>query len=158
MGMLIGDKESYNDEYFTETKKQEAIRLAWVEAIGRVAYKYNKVFISEDHGCMDYDLRFGDVINEIEIVSEDKASGWAKVRPKSLSGIEDNNGWTSILSEDDLPKEEGSYFTLTNYSKEIIERDYPIFSKSMTIEDENKWWLENITHYQKIVKPSKPIF
>ena len=78
--------------------------------------------------------------------------------PESIIGITNNNGWIKIESEEDLPKNNGSYFTKTNYCKETIERDYPIFTKSMSIEDERKWWLENITHYQPIVKPNEPLY
>lgn len=79
-------------------------------------------------------------------------------RPKSLRGIETNNEWIRIESEDDLPNDNGSYFTKTNYCKEIIKRDYPTFIKSISIEDERKWWLKYVTHYQPIIKPEPPIY
>lgn len=135
-----------------ETKKQEAIRLAWIEQIGEEAYKHNKVFISEEDGCMDYDLRFGGVINEIEIVSEDKASGWAKVRPKSLSGIENNNGWISILSEEDLKLERGYYWF--KWKSADGEENIQI----AIVDNRGINLYQEPTHYQPIQKPQPPIF
>ena len=82
------------------------------------------------------------------------------IRPKSLLGIEDNNGWIKIESEADLPKE--SYGKYHVFTKEPIYSDEP---KSQNIEefwgdDKNKtdWWIKNITHYQPIIKPLTPIY
>lgn len=141
-----------------ETKKQEAIRLAYYKEF-ELSGCDKVIFESRFNNIKQYICENGWFEGNLHNVKMDRfdVSGH-EIRPKTLNGIDNNSGWISIESEDDLPKESGSYFTLTNYSNEIIERDYPIFTKSMTIEDENEWWLKNITHYQPIIKPKKPIF
>jgi len=73
-------------------------------------------------------------------------------RPKSLQGIENNNGWTKIESEDDLLKESGEYWTAIGESpdevfyNEFVERKY------------FKWRNIEVTHYQPIQKPQPPIY
>lgn len=75
-----------------------------------------------------------------------------KIRPKSLKGIEDNNGWIRIESEDDLPKVDGiSCWIITEKNKEIRQRWF------------NKFWNEyegegKVTHYQPIEKPKPPLY
>ena len=75
-----------------------------------------------------------------------------KFRPKSLLGIEDNNGWTKIESEEDLPKEGHIYWTLRKGFT------YPMY---VIVGDEGinqKYWLDNYSHYQPIQKPNAPIY
>lgn len=73
-------------------------------------------------------------------------------RPKSLQGIEDNNGWIKIESEDDLPKENNEYYwTITENDKDIKERWFNKFFNEY--EGEGK-----VTHYQPIIKPKPPIY
>ncbi|MDV3461787.1 hypothetical protein CMV04_12280 [Elizabethkingia anophelis] len=71
-------------------------------------------------------------------------------RPKSLSGIDNNRGWTRIESEEDLPKEPGHYFAIDIFRSEpcII-----VFEQAL-----KKNWLEVVSHYQPIEKPKPPIF
>lgn len=71
-------------------------------------------------------------------------------RPKSLTGIETNNGWIKIESEADLPKEEGLYFTMRR-DKTKIEITHFFF-------DYAKEFKRLATHYQPIVKPEPPIY
>ena len=73
------------------------------------------------------------------------------IRPKSLSGIDDNNGWIRIESEDDLPKVQDSFYVCFK-NGEIIQR-YFIPNNKHSKED----W-RNITHWQPIEKPLKPLY
>jgi len=79
-------------------------------------------------------------------------------RPKSIQGIENNNKWIKIESEDDLPEQGGSYYVTrcdkvetAVYVKDnrwlVKGNDYP----KTTI-------LHSITHYQPIQKPQPPIY
>lgn len=77
------------------------------------------------------------------------------IRPKSLQGIETNNGWIKIESEDDLPKHKGDYFVYTR-NKEI-ETVYADGDISL-MEHTSKSWIRNFTHYQPIEKPKPPIY
>jgi hypothetical protein len=74
------------------------------------------------------------------------------VRPKSLSGIENNIGWIKIESKDDLPKENG-YFMCLYQDGEIIPHHFSINS-----EFDRELFLQEFTHYQPIVKPKPPIY
>ena len=71
-------------------------------------------------------------------------------RPKSLQGIETNNGWVKIESEADLP-ENKNVWICTNNNRVLIS------SKAVL-----NWVLNNpdnkITHYQPIEKPKPPIY
>ena len=79
-----------------------------------------------------------------------------KFRPKSLQGIETNNGW--IDSEKDLPEQGGEYHVVIKGKL-----DKAVYVKS------NRWLVngndypkttqtQGISHYQPIVKPKPPIF
>lgn len=72
-------------------------------------------------------------------------------RPKSLSGIETNNGWNRISGPEDLPKEPGLYTVLNNDG--IIEdfRWEDHFRKQMV-------WLEYFTHWRPAEEIPKPIY
>ncbi len=71
-------------------------------------------------------------------------------RPKSLQGIENNNGWIKIESEADLPNEYGYYFAFDNLSNDV---NIILFSPENKVN-----WIDNVTHYQPITKPLKPIY
>lgn len=75
------------------------------------------------------------------------------VRPKSLQGIENNNGWIRIESEEDLPKEPIECWFIH------YERIYSgafggrMFGSGATLAG----W-KTVSHYQPIVKPEKHIY
>lgn len=70
--------------------------------------------------------------------------------PKSLQGIENNNGWIKINEENDLPIEQMEYYWVIgeNYSIHQV-----IFHEGI-----KDIWLSRYSHYQPIIKPKKPIF
>lgn len=74
------------------------------------------------------------------------------IRPKSLYGIEDNHGWTKIESEDDLPKESGEYY--------VMDKINGVASTIFSIHDEvdRMFWINQISHYQPIVYPKRPLY
>jgi len=86
-------------------------------------------------------------LTDIETEYSDSKRAW---RPKSLSGIENNNGWIRIESEADLIVEEGYYAVFNTRFKgneiSIIQIVIPYKLDSY------------ITHYQPIIKPEKPIY
>ncbi|WP_407489188.1 hypothetical protein [Elizabethkingia anophelis] len=77
------------------------------------------------------------------------------VRPKSITGIENNRGWTRIESEEDLPKdrniEDLLMFTETG---EILVAS----SKYLSDAEIRRYWIKTVSHWQKFVKPNPPIF
>lgn len=73
-------------------------------------------------------------------------------RPKSLSGIENNNGWLSIKHHG-LPNKFGAYWTFTQNNKEPSANTFGLFgSTSWTFDD------DLVSHYQLIIKPNNPIY
>lgn len=69
-----------------------------------------------------------------------------KYRPKSLQGIEDNNGWIKIESEADLPKDNSiNYHALNIEFPDDIE-------VCLRVEVDKRF-----THYQPIEKPKPPL-
>lgn len=73
-------------------------------------------------------------------------------RPVSLSGIENNNGWIKIESDDDLPKEVDTYYLFNNYTKKIESRFY------VPTNVNDKILFRQYSHYQPIEKPEPPIY
>lgn len=73
-------------------------------------------------------------------------------RPKSLQGVEHNNGWVKLESEDDLPKNEDGLYSLTHIDKDgyLPAESYYILEKF--------WRSGTITHYQPIEKRQPPIY
>jgi hypothetical protein len=89
-------------------------------------------------------------ISSVEFSLWDKKN--AKIRPKSIQGIENNNGWIKIESDDDLPKKSGMYWTFI-IGKEVVANTFNTFGN-------NEFTFDNgvVTHYQPIQKPQPPIY
>lgn len=74
-----------------------------------------------------------------------------RYRPKFLQGIDNNNGWIKIESEDDLPTDEnfdywacnGNHFYNLPYTCSELREDFKVNN-------------DYFTHYQKITVPKKP--
>lgn len=82
-----------------------------------------------------------------------------KIRPKSLQGIEDNNGWQKIESEADLPpntKEANKAYKVL--CKHIKFPDSLITAIWGCTEIHKKQWLKDFTHYKLIDEEIPPIF
>lgn len=67
-------------------------------------------------------------------------------RPKSLQGLETNNGWIKIESEDDLPKIQATYHVILKNGNQYMR----------TFADKSSFF--DVTHYQPIEKPQPPIY
>lgn len=81
--------------------------------------------------------------------------GYLKLRPKSLQGIENNNGWVRIESEADLPKESGEYFFFSRITNSSVINYFITDSK---VEMLNKKILSQYSHYRPISRPEPPIY
>lgn len=131
-----------------EKAKQQAIINAYGEYWDEVKSQV------DENGFIDIfklpPILFDSVIND----------GSSKWRPKSLTGIENNNGWIKIESENDLPKEP--------YGKYEVYSNNPIFSQIPKIQgiddfwqnDENKKqdWMNSYTYYKPIILSKPPIY
>ena len=118
--------------------KQEAIKKAY----GRF---YNEKHIRSDGSMSEVIWKH----LEVDLEYDDFSTGY--FRPKSLSGIDDNNGWTRIESEADLPKDNKDIFI-------IIDGDIHLYSEIISLRCSTESFGGEITHYQPIVKPKPPIF
>ncbi len=89
-------------------------------------------------------------------VPQDAQKRFGEWRPKSLSGLEDNNGWISINSEKDLPKHENEKYHGGRFldNGEFIELSYRMDLKQ-TIEH---FKFGTITHFQKSKDLQPPIY
>ena len=122
--------------------KQEAIKKAYSE------YWENVKDYVDENGWIDNNISkftFGQLKNlDLEYKND------VLFRPKSLQGIENNNGWVKIESEADLPNNEKVWIYTSN--NRVL-----ISSKAVL-----NWVLKNpdnkITHYQPIEKPKPPIY
>ena len=128
--------------------KQEAIKKAYGEHWERL-----NNFINEDGVFIgDTDMISDELFNEWAFIGSSKDINSEKLisgsRPKSLKGIENNNGWMRI---DDFVKYTNEKFWLFNshlndlYQGQLFDDDmFPI----------NRY----ATHYQPIKKPKFPIY
>lgn len=76
------------------------------------------------------------------------------IRPKSLAGIENNNGWIRIESEADLPTEEVDCYVF--YGEKLM--TIAVWDNRLKSFFSGVRKLKNITHYQQIVMPKKPVY
>lgn len=129
-----------------ETAKQKAIREAYGEHWDNI-----KVYIDSEGFVETYDLIIPNKVFD-DLCLEVKVNNAYKFRPKSLQGIENNNGWITIESEADLPKETATY-TVVYKDGTIIEHHFSVSS-----DFDRVLFLEEFTHYQPIVKPLKPVY
>lgn len=121
-----------------ETAKQKAIR----EAYGEENWKIVKDYVNKEGELSVNKVKLiGNLPESFEVLNH-KA-----VRPKSLKGIEDNNGWIRI--ESDLPKEtECNFYDIVNnnYWTDMVDK-YGNFN-----------YETKATHYQPIQEPEPPIY
>ena len=129
--------------------KEEIIREAW-------GFDFDE-FV-DNYGWKPVGFYKGEVLTtdeEIELKETYSFNGgcvgWSHFRPKILQGIEDNNSWVKIESEDDLPKEGmTNYFICVDGKPSIhvhnLRQVLSLFKDGM------------VSHYQPIVKPKSPVY
>ncbi|MNK26422.1 hypothetical protein D3C87_447580 [compost metagenome] len=145
--------------------KQELIQEAFIKLIGEDKFNLIKAHIQEDGWCVMFDedsnkitptfkelgLQYDLSLSDTDRISNIGGTLW---RPKSLAGIETNNGWTRIGSEDDLPKEDGTYYVMTKDGMKSL-----YWMSGMGKRYNVKKWMEyKPTHFQKEVIPPPPIY
>ncbi len=134
--------------------KEEVIKEKWIEIIGEENFKKLNV---DENGFEDHYTYATKTSSAKEHTEKhfdiDKNTGL--IRPKSLQGIESNNGWISINSEKDLPSEDEFYWVFDGLG--IYFSFFKSKHKEFIDQTDNECAFYNITHYQPIVKPLKPI-
>jgi hypothetical protein len=120
--------------------RQEQVKQ---EFIKRVYGEYYKECNPDENGWTKWTdpARFSDL--EFDNVKD-------LMRPLSLKGIEDNNGWTKILSREDLPKEYGWYLVVERETGKILEREF--------YKGNIDFFYIRSSHYKPIQKQKKPIY
>lgn len=129
--------------------KQEVIEKAygecwnavkqWVDENGWFNYATAQFHLSLFFGTTDYD----------EIT--DGYNLEYKQRPKSLDGINNNNGWTKIESNDDLPTKQGKYF---GYKDGKI--SFVTYIENTLSDVRKEEFKEDCTHWMLIKAPQGP--
>lgn len=133
--------------------KEEKIKEAWNNADGLNKnnwanyWTYDK---AKEHG-MDQD-------GWIKVCGYEPGEGTVCdfMRPPQLKGIENNNGWIKIESEDDLPKDYIECYFISIHNNTIR---MGFYSKS-----DNKFFsgeyyeVREVTYYMIIEKPKLPIY
>ncbi len=139
--------------------KLEAIKKAY-----GVHFEDYKHLINENGGITIYwDVAFYNISkhpdNDLVVrLVHDKVECYVNengyIIPKALIGIETNNGWTRIESEEDLPKENGTYYVMTKDGMKSL-----YWMNGMGKRYNVKKWMEyKPTHYLLEVVPNPPIY
>lgn len=88
-----------------------------------------------------------------------------QVRPKSLQGIENNNGWIKIEEEDLILPIDGTevHFYHSFVNENGIQNEYHkgIFNAALgftSFYDSENYKVKEVTHYQPIEKPKPPLY
>lgn len=136
-----------------ENKKEEAIRKAYGEYWERMSPELQAIALRSDGWIQmrDCTKELGVEFSLSQNLSTETHFNSHKQRPKSLQGIENNNGWISIESEEDLPKD--SHSLLWVYTDHGNIYNYFFYSRWFSINE-----LEKVVAYQPIVKPKPPVY
>ncbi len=141
-----------------ENAKQKAIRLAYVNLIGEEKYQNFKYDINFQDGTMKLNSKTKLPNNGIGFKFIATYVDYAIVIPKSLQGIETNNGWISIQSEKDFPSENIDCWFITKTENTYLGKCEWHEGELFFVKGVEGFSSDFITHYQPIVKPLKRIY
>lgn len=125
------------------TKKQQVIANGYGEY-----WELLKDYINEDGWIWDGKIPYPEFFKTDNLDIKTGAYEELLYRPKSLQGIENNNWWIAIESEDDLPKESCRIWVKL---KDLEESEICHFTNAFFTPIH-----KTCTHYQLITPPSKP--
>lgn len=135
-----------------ETKIKEAYISAgvdWEQVKKSIGGNGWVIIHKYDENAFDWKPYFKD--DEVETDYDDVCL-W---RPKSLAGIEDNNGWIKIESGSLLPTDEGVLYRIGFFKKDgKFHQDENAYKLRTAVDALNDLY----THYQPILKPKPPIY
>ncbi len=78
-------------------------------------------------------------------------------RPEELYGLDKNNGWIKIESDDDLPKEDCHCWILDK-EKGLVTGMWKQAPTKQLHDQACFFWKKRATHYQIIIKPQDPMY
>lgn len=125
--------------------KEEVIKEAWGFIWGKLNDTAKKCAL-ENNGYIS-----GILANELHQPFTEWSTELKSWRPKSLRGIEDNNGWIRIESEADFPKDSFNYYAFCSNGSVMTFNDFEYYKKYIIPE-------LKATHYQPIIKHKPPIY
>lgn len=139
--------------------KQEVIEKAWIDFIGQDLFEKckDKIDLIDGKLSAQYLCFYRDFVDrEFDDNFYDRFSGsndsyW---RPKSLKGIEDNNGW---LLSDELP-ENAPIDQQFELGKFISENDFYILDRPVGLDELHIKFKDVFTHFRPIEKHLPPHF
>lgn len=114
--------------------KQEKIQEEWGEDYKSYAPDENGwSTVHRWHEQVDFNIFDTDAVGH----------GIYKIRPKSLKGVENNNGWIKIESEDDLPNEQMFLECICKGNGQQATHHFMIYDK--------KYMLQYYSHYKQML-------
>ena len=132
--------------------KEEKIKEAYIEVFGEKRIRTIMNYVYKENGFIEgfvlLDLKLDIKIEKLER----KFNGVVySYRPKSLQGIENNNGWIKIESEKDLPKEKGlkCLFLCIHGNTTYISDD---------VLEDPKWFINKYSHWRLKDEIKDPIY
>lgn len=78
-------------------------------------------------------------------------------RPKSLKGIENNNGWVKIYCENDMPQFDCDCFIIDKI-KGVVTGQWKQAPNEILDKQARFFWVKKATHYKIIDKPQLPLY
>ncbi|PPK99022.1 hypothetical protein [Parapedobacter indicus] len=129
---------------------QEAKEKAIREAYGDL-WETVKSDVNTTGWCTLFIMYVHDDNTDIDVVRDHIRHDPIKWRPKSLRGINSNNGWNRIDGLDSLPRGNCIY-TVLGKSGNIEEWSFTGGDNCIAI------WLEYFTHWRPLVELPKPIY
>ena len=78
-------------------------------------------------------------------------------RPKTLKGIENNNGWVKIYCENDMPQFDCNCFIIDK-KKGVVTGQWLQAPNEIEDKKARAFWLDKATHYKIIDKPQLPLY
>jgi len=131
--------------------KQEKIQEAYGEYWDLVKNNLNKDFSFDFYGVVsDYDFK-----EKFKIIALG-FTGFIAI-PFEIIGIDNNNGWIKIESEDDLPKED-CHCWIMDKEKGLQCGQWRQAPNELLHKQAYFYWMKKTTHYQIIIKPQPPIY
>jgi hypothetical protein len=142
--------------------KEEKIKEEWINIVGEKNYNFIKQFLNEN-GFTNRG-KYHWLINNFskEYIKDNfyvtiEIDNDKLFRPKSLQDIENNNGWISVLSENDLPSENKSCWVKIKDTE--VNTPFWYRSSDKTFQFNGLvYGIKDVTHYQPITKPQPPIY
>jgi|LakMenEpi03Aug12_release.lakeMendotaPanAssembly.Ray.scaffolds.fasta_scaffold269597_3 hypothetical protein len=138
--------------------KKETIAKHWQKLVGKtpegVCYITGWLHGYFPNRILDITNDYGEeILEKIDYKFELFNSRVGRFMPKSLRGIEDNNGWIKIETVEGLPIN-GSYLVVHRDSGTIQKYDFGILNSL----EYKGYIVEKCSHYKPIPDPLKPLY